>query len=78
MRDELTTEKGYVPSPEKHELLGKRGVALTDLRPTGLARIGDQRLDVVSEGDYIEKGSCLEVIFVESMRIVVRKVPAES
>lgn len=77
LRDEMTTEKGYVPAPEKHELLGRCGMALTDLRPAGLAQIGEQRLDVVSEGDFIEKGSRLEVIHVESVRVVVRKVPED-
>jgi membrane-bound serine protease (ClpP class) len=33
--------------------VGLEGVALTDLRPAGLARFGDERVDVVTLGDFI-------------------------
>jgi len=34
-------------------LVGKRGVAITQLTPSGKARFGDARVDVISEGDVI-------------------------
>ncbi len=50
--------------------VGKRGVATTDLRPAGKATIEDDLVDVVSRGDYIEKGSQIRIVEVEGVRIV--------
>jgi membrane-bound serine protease (ClpP class) len=52
-------------------LVGKRGVACTMLRPSGMAMINDERVDVVTEGDVIHKDQAVEVVEVEGNRIVV-------
>ena len=57
---------------EKPELLNKTGEALTALRPTGVATIAGRRVDVVSEGMLIEKGTPIKVIALEGIRVVVR------
>jgi membrane-bound serine protease (ClpP class) len=65
-------EKGFrSTSVELEKLTGKLGVALTMLRPVGKAQFGDVILDVVTEGELIEKGRQVEVIKVEGNRIVV-------
>ncbi len=53
-------------------LVGSRGQTLTDLRPAGTARFDDKVLDVVSRGEYIAKGSEVEIIEVFGNRIVVK------
>lgn len=53
--------------------VGQGGVALTDLRPTGTARIGERKLSVVSSGEYIEQNSPLVVLKHEGSRVVVRR-----
>jgi membrane-bound serine protease (ClpP class) len=55
-------------------MLGQRGVALSDLRPAGVAIINNERKDVVTEGDFIANGTEIEVILVEGSRIVVKAV----
>lgn len=55
-------------------LMGREGVAITMLRPAGKAQIGDQFVDVVSEGPFISAGSNIEVVAVEGNRVVVRQV----
>jgi membrane-bound ClpP family serine protease len=55
-------------------LLGAIGVAATTLRPAGKARFGDDFLDVVAEGDYVEPGNRVQVIEIEGNRIVVKQV----
>ncbi len=72
--DSTNTESGYVSNKNRDDLIGKRGIALTTLRPSGTAIIGDERLDVVSQGNYIEKDTKIEVIKTEGSRIVVREV----
>ena len=55
-------------------LLGAMGVAATMLRPAGLARFGDDFIDVVTDGDFIPAGSRIQVIEIEGNRIVVKEV----
>ena len=57
----------------RHPLLGKIGVAFTDLRPAGVAMIEDRKVDVVAEGSFVERGTEITVILVEGPRVVVRK-----
>lgn len=74
LRDSTNTESGYVSSVSRKELVGVEGVALTTLRPAGTAILGDERLDVVTEGGYITKGNKVKVVKVEGSRIVVREL----
>ena len=75
LRSETSRDTGYLSAPERMELVGKFGVAATDLRPSGTALIDDERVDVVTEGPWIEKGSRVVVLHAESYRHVVREAP---
>jgi membrane-bound serine protease (ClpP class) len=57
---------------EKPELVNQTGSTLTILRPSGTAVISGQRVDVVTEGDWIEAGTPVKVVAVEGLRVVVR------
>ncbi len=57
-----------------HASVGAQGVAESDLRPSGKVLLADQLLDVVTEGDYVDAGSTVEVIATAGNRIVVRRV----
>jgi membrane-bound serine protease (ClpP class) len=52
---------------------GTAGVALSDLRPSGIASIDGQRVDVVTEGEHIPEGEPIEVVSDEGYRRVVRR-----
>ncbi|MBM4068695.1 MAG: hypothetical protein FJ271_07090 [Planctomycetes bacterium] len=67
---DLTTPQ---PSPYA-SLLGAIGIAETTLRPAGKARFGDDFLDVIAEGDYINPGGRVQVIEIEGTRIVVKEI----
>lgn len=54
---------------------GTRGIALSPLRPAGVADIQGARTDVVSEGEYVPSGEPIEVIRMDENRIVVRRAP---
>jgi len=73
--------EGFVSAPPRPELVGQAGVAVTDLRPAGTARVAGERVDVVTEGEFIRSGSALTVVRSEGYRLVVRAtealVPAE-
>jgi membrane-bound serine protease (ClpP class) len=72
-----TTESTYSSaSKEMDKLLGQEGVALTTLRPAGIARIGNQRIDVVADGEAIERDTRVKVVEVSGNRVVVHSVRA--
>ncbi|NYE05084.1 membrane-bound serine protease (ClpP class) [Bacillus niacini] len=72
--DTAKKEDGYVSNVNRTDLLGKEGIALTVLRPSGTAVFNNERIDVVTEGDFIDQNTKITVIKVEGVRIVVRKV----
>jgi membrane-bound ClpP family serine protease len=55
-------------------LLGAIGVAATTLRPAGIARFGDEFVDVVTDGSYVQAGSRVQIIEIEGIRVVVKEV----
>lgn len=70
---DLRSGEGYASAPESDRLqLGQTGTALSPLRPAGVADINGARVDVVSDGSFIEAGSAIEVTRVDGNRIVVR------
>ena len=71
-----TREEQLFAPQTPHELLGQTGAALTDLRPAGTMQIGKLRVDVVTEGGYIARGSEVEVVRVEGNRVTVRDLSA--
>lgn len=70
------------PPARLEDLLGHRGLTLTPLRPSGLARIDGQRVDVTSGSEWFEAGTQIVVASVESSKAVVERVagavPADS
>ena len=57
---------------ERPELLNRIGTTLTQLRPSGAASIDGCRIDVITEGSFIEKDITVKVVATEGMRVVVR------
>jgi len=71
----LTKEKrkeGWASASPRPDLLGMEGVAMTDLRPSGTVLIGEERVDAVSESEWIESGTDVNVVSSEGYRLVVR------
>lgn len=66
-------EKGYVGVKESKEMVGMEGVAVTQLRPTGTGEFSGMRIDVVTEGDFIPKGSKIKIIDVKGYRTIVSR-----
>jgi membrane-bound serine protease (ClpP class) len=70
----LSAGAGYASAPEEDRgWLGKSGTAVTPLRPAGIADIDGQRVDVVSDGEFIASGAPITVSRVDGNRIVVRQ-----
>jgi membrane-bound serine protease (ClpP class) len=71
-------ELGYVGPKDYRELVGKKGITVTPLRPAGTAQIEGVRMDVVSEGGFIAAGQEVEVSQIEGMRVVVRALTSDT
>jgi membrane-bound serine protease (ClpP class) len=70
----LPAGQGYASAPEGDRIwVGKGGTALSPLRPAGIAEVDGERVDVVSDGEFIESGSLIVVSRVDGNRIVVRR-----
>ena len=74
LKDATTSEEGYVSNENRIELIGKVGQTLTALRPAGVVLVEDERLDVVSEGTFIDAYKQVKIVKVEGSRIVVREI----
>lgn len=69
---DVGSAQGYISGPLRSELVGRAGIAVTPLRPAGVAQFDGERLDVVTEGDYIDQGSSVVVVRSEGYRHIVR------
>lgn len=76
LKDSLSPELGYQATENLDRFLGQIGETETVLRPAGIAIIGDERVNVVSRGEFINKGDKVIVENVEGVRVVVRKAKA--
>ena len=65
-------QEGYVASTFASEAIGKTGVALTDLKPSGHALIEGKRLQVLSQAGYITAGTEIQVIRGQGAHLVVK------
>ena len=74
LSDAEKTNKGFSSHTTSKKLIGLQGVALTTLRPSGTAEINGKKIDVVTESEYLERGSKIEVIGVEGIRVIVREI----
>lgn len=75
----LAAGEGYASAPESdNRWLGKSGTAGSPLRPAGIAVIDGERVDVVSDGEFIDVGMPIFVTRVDGNRIVVRRQRAST
>jgi len=67
-----TKKEGFQSATSRESYLGKTGRSLTPLRPTGRAVIEEKTLDVITEGEFIDKDKAIKVIKVEGNKIIVK------
>ena len=75
LSDKQQNMEGYVaPDRELIKYTGMEGIALTPLRPAGSAEISGDRIDVVTDGEFIAKGAKVVVNKVEGLRVIVKAI----
>lgn len=69
-----TLEAGSTFAADYASLVGKEGESVTELRPAGVVAIDGRRIDVVTGGELVPRGTPVRVTKVEGNRVVVRAV----
>jgi membrane-bound serine protease (ClpP class) len=69
-----SSAEGYVAAISRADLVGQEGVAATDLRPSGTVILNDERIDAITQGEYVKAGSRVRFIGAEGYRQVVRSI----
>ncbi len=59
-------------------LINKVGTALTPLRPSGIADFDGVRLDVLTRGDFVPKGSSIQIIEIIGKKIIIKQIHLKS
>jgi membrane-bound serine protease (ClpP class) len=54
--------------------VGDQGVAESPLRPAGKALFGEEYLDVVTDGSYVDRGRPVRIVDISGNRVLVREV----
>lgn len=54
-------------------LVGATGVALSPLRPSGIARFEERRVDVTAESEFIEAGSPVTIVEIQGNKVLVKR-----
>jgi len=74
LRARLSKKDGVTSQDmEQNRYLGMEGRAVTDLRPSGVAIINQNRIDVVTRGEYIGKQTEIVVTAVRGNQIIVKQ-----
>jgi membrane-bound serine protease (ClpP class) len=59
--------------PARAALVGRTGISLTELMPSGHAEIGGEKLDVMAEGAAIRRGATIIVVETRGPSVMVRE-----
>lgn len=73
LEDKIESSSTDFADIDPAELIGKEGIALSTLHPSGVAMIDGRRLDVLADGEFIQKGDEVVVQDVHGLRISVSK-----
>lgn len=77
----LVENKSSIPNDYKIKaenelkpLVGQEGLALTECRPVGKIRIGQQTYEAQSKTTIIQKGEVVKIVGIEDARIMIDKI----
>ena len=73
LKDSTSSEAGYISQDNRSHLVGKKAQTVTDLRPAGIIFCDNERIDAVSDGNFILRNKTVEILEVEGSRVVVRE-----
>lgn len=73
LTEALTSEKGYSSEKNYAFLLNEHGTVVSDLRPVGRAKIGEEIYEVISTAEMISSGEMITVTRVQGAKVYVKR-----
>lgn len=74
LQEEMKAEKGYLSTSDLEYLVGKEGIASTDLRPSGKCNIDGVEFDVRSEGKFVTEGQKIRITRVQGNTLIIKEI----
>ena len=74
LEEEMKGEKGLLSTSDLEYLLGKEGMASTDLHPSGKCNIEGVEFDVRSDGRYIAKGRKVRIVRIQGNTLIIKEI----
>lgn len=71
LREDVKGEQGFLESSDLEYLVGKEGVAATDLRPAGKGNFDGIEFDILSGGSFIKKGQKICISRIKDNKLIV-------
>jgi len=71
LKDQIEADAVKITSESYDDLVGKSGIALTPLRPSGIALIEGVRYSVETQATFVDKDSTITVLSVDGTKITV-------
>lgn len=71
LREDVKGEQGFLESSDLEYLVGKEGIATTDLRPAGKGVFEEIEFDILSGGSYINKGQNIRISRIKDNKLIV-------
>ncbi len=73
LTDQQESSRGFSVNTSTIDMLGKKGISHTVLRPSGKVFIDEIVYDAFTRGEYVEKGESIEVVGIEGVTLRVKK-----
>ncbi|MBO5352941.1 MAG: serine protease [Lachnospiraceae bacterium] len=74
LREDVKGERGFLGVADLEYLVGREGMAVTDLRPSGKGNFDGIDFDILSDGAYVQKGTKIRITKVKDNKLIVIKV----
>ena len=71
--EDLQGKNLFIDEKDMEYLIGKRGIAITDLKPAGKGEFDGVKFDILSKNYYIKKDSPLVITEVKNNKIMVEE-----
>ena len=73
LNEDLQGKDLFIDEKDMEYLIGKKGIAITDLKPAGKGEFDGVKLDVFSSNYYIKKDTALVIKEVKNNKIIVEE-----
>ncbi|MRJ48021.1 NfeD family protein [Fundicoccus ignavus] len=73
LNEAMSNEKGYSSEKDYSFLVNTNGLVISDLRPVGRAKFGEDTYEVISTAEMISSGELVTVVRVQGAKVYVKR-----